>query len=434
LNWETESARLVDLYHELAPGVAASPDPQRITFVLPSSGEFDSRTRRMASTLGSRGHDVLVIARAEMGLPTEAPLPGGGRLVRVDAGRPVPPLGAHVRGPARMFREGIRLARTGLRTRTQARAARQADRPADIYHAMAFLALPVAADLAARARAPFVYDARDLYAEANNIARLPGLLRTLFARRERRWAQRAAAVLTVNGALADELARRLDIERPTVILNTQAAWTPPEPPPDHLRQTLGLPAGTRLALYHGGLMGDRGLPELIAAMRSLGLDGAHLAIMGEGPLAAQLATLAAAPDLGGRVHLLPPVPPAELLEWVASADVGVMPNQPATINERLSTPNKLFECLAAGVPVVSSDFPERRRIVIDDPEGPLGALCDPTSPASIGAAIRSILDLDPAARAELRARCLRAAAARYTWEAQVPALLATYTRVTGKPW
>ena len=83
---------------------------------------------------------------------------------------------------------------------------------------------------------------------------------------------------------------------------------------------------------------------------------------------------------------------------------------------------------------MSSDFPERRRIVIDDPDGPLGAVCDPTSPASIGAAIRSILDLDPAARADLRARCLRAAASRYTWKAQVPALLAVYGRVTGKPW
>src|SRR5690606_15281325 len=114
-------------------------------------------------------------------------------------------------------------------------------------------------------------------------------------------------------------------------------------------------------------------------------------------------------------HLLPPVPPDELLPWVASADVGVMVNQPRTLNERLSTPNKLYESLAAGLPVVSSDFPERRRIVSDDPDGPLGAVCDPTDPAAIARAIRSILELDPAARADLRARVLRAAHARYSW-------------------
>jgi glycosyltransferase involved in cell wall biosynthesis len=169
-------------------------------------------------------------------------------------------------------------------------------------------------------------------------------------------------------------------------------------------------------------------------MRTPGLETAHLVLMGDGQLRHALADLAEAADLDGRVHLLPPVAPAELLEWVASADVGAMPNQPRTINERLSTPNKLFECLAAGTPVVSSDFPERRRILLDDPDGPLGAVCDPTNPASIGAALRLILDLDAAARADLRARCRRAATTRHDWPTQLATLLEVYARVTGRPW
>ena len=129
-----------------------------------------------------------------------------------------------------------------------------------------------------------------------------------------------------------------------------------------------------------------------------GLEDAHLVLLGFGPLRDELIARAAEPASGGRIHVLPAVPPDELPDWVVSADVGVMPNQPRTLNERLSTPNKLFESLAVGLPVVSSDFPERRRIVIDDPDGPLGAVCDPTDPVALGAAIRSILDLDPAAR------------------------------------
>jgi hypothetical protein len=70
---------------------------------------------------------------------------------------------------------------------------------------MGFLGLPVAVDLSKRARAPFVYDARDIYAEANNIARLPWPARAVFARRERSWARRAARP-HVNGSLADVLA------------------------------------------------------------------------------------------------------------------------------------------------------------------------------------------------------------------------------------
>ena len=67
--------------------------------------------------------------------------------------------------------------------------------------------------------------------------------------------------------------------------------------------------------------------------------------------------------------------------------------QPTNRSYELSTPNKLFEAFAAGVPVAGSDFPGCRTIVLDNPEGPLGELCDPTSPASIGAAIRRILEL-----------------------------------------
>jgi glycosyltransferase involved in cell wall biosynthesis len=161
-------------------------------------------------------------------------------------------------------------------------------------------------------------------------------------------------------------------------------------------------------------------------MRRPGLAQAHLVLLGSGALEPELRRLAAEPAAGGRVHLVPPVPPDLLLPWVASADVGVMPNQPRTLNERLSTPNKLFESIAAGLPVVSSDFPERRRIVLDDPEGPLGAVCDPTDPDALAAAIGAILDLSPAERATLRARVTRAAHARYTWDRQFEAALEAY--------
>ena len=65
-------------------------------------------------------------------------------------------------------------------------------------------------------------------------------------------------------------------------------------------------------------------------------------------------------------------------------------------------------------------------VVLDDPDGPLGALCDPTDPAAIAAAIRSLLDLSPEDRAELRARCRRAAQERWNWETEVAGLVELY--------
>jgi glycosyltransferase involved in cell wall biosynthesis len=106
-----------------------------------------------------------------------------------------------------------------------------------------------------------------------------------------------------------------------------------------------------------------------------------------------------------------------------------MTNLPRTANERLSTPNKLFESLAVGLPVVSSDFPERRRIVADDPDGPLGALCDPTDIDSIATALRSVIELPATEREALRSRCLKAAHERWNWETEGARLLALYDRL-----
>jgi glycosyltransferase involved in cell wall biosynthesis len=249
---------------------------------------------------------------------------------------------------------------------------------------------------------------------------------------ERRLARRAVALVTVNTTLEGILRTRLGFTRSIVVHNSPPRWTPPAVAPNLLRERLNLPPEARVALYHGGLAEVRGLRQLVDAVLLPGMDDAHLVFLGYGPLRDELLARAAEPASRGRIHVLDAVPPDELADWVGSADVGLMPNQPVSANERLSTPNKLFESMAVGLPVVSSDFPERRRIILDDPAGPLGAVCDPTSPAAIAAAIRSILDRPPAERAALRARILRAAHERWNWETESARLVALYEELAAE--
>jgi glycosyltransferase involved in cell wall biosynthesis len=129
---------------------------------------------------------------------------------------------------------------------------------------------------------------------------------------------------------------------------------------------------------------------------------------------------------GDRLHVLDAVPPSELAPWIASADVGVMAIQPSTVNHRMSTPNKLFESLAAGLPVVVSDFPEMRSIVLDDPGGALGEVCRPDDPADVARAILAVIGRSPADLETLRARCLAAAHERWNWEVEVSRLVELY--------
>jgi glycosyltransferase involved in cell wall biosynthesis len=102
---------------------------------------------------------------------------------------------------------------------------------------------------------------------------------------------------------------------------------------------------------------------------------------------------------------------------------------PSTLNHRISTPNKLFESISAGVPVVGSDFATMRRIIIDNPDGPLGEVCDPADPQSVATAIDAILRLSAVDRAALRARCLTAAATQWNWDVQAQGLVNLYRSI-----
>jgi glycosyltransferase involved in cell wall biosynthesis len=157
-----------------------------------------------------------------------------------------------------------------------------------------------------------------------------------------------------------------------------------------------------------------------------GLAAAHLTFLGFGPLAPDVEHLAADPRFGGRLHLMPPVAPTDVVRWVSSADVAGMAIQATNRSYELSTPNKLFEALAAGVPVAGSDLPGFRAIVAGNPEGPLGELFDQTSPASIGTAIRRILDLPRAEYAAMAERAKQAAVERWNWETESARLVELY--------
>jgi glycosyltransferase involved in cell wall biosynthesis len=450
--------------------------PQRAVLVLPTTAEFDSRTYRIASALVARGHDVTVLARWRPGLPEDEVHPAGYRIRRVKvsagAGLPLPGAGyrlisrvrqrrrerAAQRGagapppaaarvaevgdvPAVVRGRGIvgrvrgafssawRTLAIGLVVRSQRKASRGIVPAADLYHGMAYMGIPVALSLAAEARGKAVYDARDIYVDAGNLARLPRPARAIVGRLERGWARQAARVITVNRPYAEVMAERWAIPLPLIVLNCSYRFDPPVPRPRRFHEVLALHPATRVVLYQGGFSRDRGIEQLIAAIPSV--EDAVLVLLGYGALQAELERRAADPASGGRVRVLPAVPPGELLEWVASADVVAMPIQPSTLNHRLTTPNKLFEAMAAGVPVVASDLPGMSGIVR---ETGAGVLVDPTSPDAIAGAIRRILDAPADERAAYGERALAAAHETYSWERQMELLLAEYGRLTGRAW
>jgi len=300
---------------------------------------------------------------------------------------------------------------------------------ADVHHGHDLTALAAARESARRDTCPAVYDSHEIFVDSGANATRPRWARWLLRRMERRWSSSTVALVTVNQAYAAVLKKRLRPKRTVVVHNCPPRWEPPANS-ERLRAGAGVPSGAPIVLYHGAFSRFRGLEELAEAMLSDGLEGSHLVYLGYGGQRATVDRLAVEPRFGGRIHVLGAVPPEALIEMVAGADVDAIPLQHSTLNHYLCTPNKLFESLTAGVPVVVSDFPVMRAIVRDDPAGPLGEVCDPADPASIGAAIRRILDLDPMARAALRSRCRTAANERWNWETESRGLLNLYAEIT----
>src|SRR4029079_8024427 len=139
--------------------------------------------------------------------------------------------------------------------------------PADLYHAFGILTIAVANDLAADARRRGrarrgVYDVIGVILDSNNYSRVPPPLLATYRFRERRWVRRADAIVTVNDPIADHIERIWSLRtRPTILLNCQPRWTPPDPRPDLIRAATGVPASRRIVLFLGRLGRERGLEE-----------------------------------------------------------------------------------------------------------------------------------------------------------------------------
>jgi glycosyltransferase involved in cell wall biosynthesis len=236
-------------------------------------------------------------------------------------------------------------------------------------------------------------------------------------------------VFTVNQPYAMELANRFGVATPVIVMNCSYRFSSPAPQPRRFHERLGLDPETRVVLYQGGFSVGRGVEQLMAAIRQV--PGCVLVVMGYGALEAEFRAAAGRPEHEGRVRVLPAVPPTELLDWVASADVVGVLFQHDTLNNYLSTPNKFLEAMAAGVPTVCSDHPGMGPIAR---ETGCGIPVDPADVDAVAAAIRTIVDAPPDERSAMRARALAAAHDTYNWETQVQALLEEYSRLTGKRW
>ena len=290
---------------------------------------------------------------------------------------------------------------------------------ADVYNPRDIYPLFVSWAAARLRRAVYVYDSDELNLYRNWPWAKRRWWKVLAKAYEGFFIRRAAANITSDVGRADILEQTYGIARPVVVLNVP-------PVVEHIERDCAfrdraLGSARTLLIYQGILVPNRGLLELVQALQEL--PECALAFVGYGQLREAIEARILDLGLADRAHVFDAVPQETMLRYTAAADVGVIPIVGSCLSYSHAAPNKLFEDLMMGVPVVASDLPDMARIVTAERVGTL--IADPTVPASIAAAVRALLEgPEPLEAYSKRAR--EAALTRYNWEAEASKLLTVY--------
>lgn len=177
------------------------------------------------------------------------------------------------------------------------------------------------------------------------------------------------------------------------------------------RRALGLPEDAVLAVYVGRFYPEQGIATLMAAAEKL-KNAKAVFVGGEGECRNGI--------FAGRVRH------AEVPRWLHAADLAVMPYVGTSLHvSRHASPMKLFEYLAAGLPVISSDLPSVREVLTEE----AGVFVTPDDPAALAAAIDA-LAADPERRRAMGDSSLRLGRA-HGWSARAARVLEGLPRPPG---
>ena len=208
---------------------------------------------------------------------------------------------------------------------------------------------------------------------------------------ESEFIHRADAVITVTEPLADQLRVQYKLPvTPTVVMNAPQLDTEVTLTGPGVREVVGLADDVPLLVYSGGVTPARGVQTVVEALPQL--PDVHLAVVcvpsNRTTNVGVLRKLGEELGVSDRLHLLDPVAPAEVSRFLESADVGVHPLVHFGGHE-FALPNKLFEYLHAGLPLVVSDCRALAAFVRTENVGGVFIAEDPESCA---ATIRDVLE------------------------------------------
>lgn len=372
-----------------------------ICMIVHNDITHDSRVQKEATSLTSQGWNVLVVGimLGNYADISQEETINGYRIKRVR-----PPFRA-----TGTFKKIIQLIITLPLVFLALRSAK-----ARSYHGHDFVGLLILA-LAGIWNTPIVYDSHELFFEQKN-AFLPKNVKLIGQKVEKYLAQRSVKTITVSEGIAKEFVQRYQIES-VVVRNLIDLRT--------IQQQSALSYNTadkKVIVHSGSITFGRHLPELISALPYLS-DNVILVLMGDGSLSTSLVAQAKTLGVSEKLKIVRSVQPNEVVATLAQADVGLALITSEFLSYYYALPNKFFESISAGLPVLTSQNPDMKALV---EQHNIGLSCDPTNPESIADAIKEILIPENYAHYKANVDIARQ---DLTWEHEEKKLIAIYKAI-----
>lgn len=363
----------------------------------------DARVHRVCSSLFRQGYEPLLIGRLLHGknLPVQRDYPT----------RRFP---MWTRGGIFFYAEfNLRLLCTLLKTRGNAILCNDTD---------ALIACRLAAWWK---HLPLIFDAHELFPELPEVVGRRWV-RTFWTKTEDLIFPHLKYTYTVCRSIADYYLKRYGLHMGVVrnIPPREVAVEPAQSAAPFPESAAAFPEKSRMKilLYQGAINVGRGLEWIIDAMPYL--DDCMLYICGDGDCMDDMRRRAEASPARGRIVFTGRVPHAQLYRYTRQADLGFVLLEQLGLSYYYALPNRIFDYMRCGVPILASDFPEIRRIV---QECGSGRLTDRHDPQHLSTLIRAMLrEWTPEKREALRRK-----AKAYCWENEAGIMLDTVARALG---
>jgi glycosyltransferase involved in cell wall biosynthesis len=202
-----------------------------------------------------------------------------------------------------------------------------------------------------------IYDSHEIFCEVPELMHSPTKKR-LWECIEKRIVPKLKYCITVNKSIANWFEERYKVNF-HVLRNI---GNPPVINAIKTRAELGLPENKKIVLIQGaGINIDRGAEETVEAMQYL--EDTLLLIIGGGDVIGLLKEKVQQMQLKDKVRFMDKMPSEALFHYTCNSDLGITIDKNNNINYRFSLPNKVFDFINAGVPILASPLPEIKKVI-----------------------------------------------------------------------